>query len=226
MQLRLDDAILPATDLEFESAIPVTSTARARSSPYWLWLVLALPAIYWLGAYWQDALGYGEFLHLSGELGARLLILAMVATPLQMLLPRLSLTRWLLRNRRPIGVAAFGYSALHALAYLQRKADLTRILDEAREVGMWTGWLALGLLLLLAMTSNDAAVRMLRRAWKSLHRWVYAAALLTYLHWLLLAFEPLPASLHFVPLAALEAYRIWSRHILPRYQRDSNAEHV
>ena len=202
----------------------VTDSARATTSPYWLWLVLALPAIYWLGGYWRDALSYGEFLHASGELGARLLILAMAATPLQMLLPRLSLTRWLLRHRRPIGVAAFGYSALHALAYLQRKADLARILDDAREVGMWTGWLALVLLLLLAITSSDAAVRMLQRAWKKLHRWVYPAAMLTYLHWLLSAFEPLPASLHFVPLAALEAYRIWTRYFLRRHQRGDHAE--
>ncbi|CDX58008.1 hypothetical protein MPL3365_290045 [Mesorhizobium plurifarium] len=59
----------------------------------------------------------------------------------------------------------------------------------------------------LAATSNDFAVRTLRRNWKRLHRVVYLAALLLFVHWVLSAFDPLAAYLHLTVLLALEAVR-------------------
>ncbi|MEQ1580133.1 MAG: ferric reductase-like transmembrane domain-containing protein [Steroidobacteraceae bacterium] len=178
-------------------------------SRYLLWILLALPAAFILGGYWRETLVYGEVVHSSGETAARLLIITMAATPLCLMFPGARLPRWLLMNRRYLGVASFAYALLHALTYLERKADLATIVDEGLEVGMATGWVAMVLMLLLAVTSNDASVRLLRKAWKSLHRWVYAAALLTYLHWVLSAFDPTGASIHFAVLALLEGYRIW-----------------
>ncbi len=187
-------------------------------SRYLLWLVLALPAAIMVYGYWRETFVYGEVVHASGETAARLLIAAMAATPLRLLLPRARLPRWLLMNRRSLGVASFGYALLHALTYLERKADLATIVEEAGDVGMWTGWIAFGLMVLLAVTSNDVSVRLLRRAWKSLHRWVYAAAVLACLHWMLSAFAPLGASMHFGLLALLEAYRIWKISFASRRQ--------
>jgi sulfoxide reductase heme-binding subunit YedZ len=178
-------------------------------SRYLLWLVLALPAAVMVYGYWRETLVYGEVVHASGETAARLLIVTMAATPFCLMFPGARLPRWLLANRRYLGVASFGYAMLHAVTYLERKADFATIVEEALEVGMWTGWFAFGLMALLAATSNDMSVRLLRRAWKSLHRWVYAAAVLTYLHWALSAFAPAGASIHFGLLALLEAYRIW-----------------
>lgn len=178
-------------------------------SRYWLWILLALPAALMLNGYWRETLVYGELVHASGEMAARLLIVTMAATPLCLMFPGARLPRWLLMNRRYLGVASFGYALLHAVTYLERKADLATIIDDALYVGMWTGWLAIALMALLAITSNDASVRVLRRTWKALHRWVYAAAVLTYLHWVLSAFAPAGASLHFGLLALFEAYRIW-----------------
>jgi sulfoxide reductase heme-binding subunit YedZ len=70
------------------------------------------------------------------------------------------------------------------------------------------GWLALALFIPLAVTSNDIAVRALKRSWKRLHRLVYPAAILTFLHWLLSAFDPTTAIIHIVVLAAIELLRI------------------
>lgn len=55
------------------------------------------------------------------------------------------------------------------------------------------------------------AVRKLGPRWKSLHRWTYAAAVLTLVHRASLHDwgHPLNAVLHFTPLIALESYRIW-----------------
>ncbi len=62
--------------------------------------------------------------------------------------------------------------------------------------------------ILLAMTSNDWAVKTLKRAWKPLQRWVYVAAVLTLAHWIFLEYELGAALAHFLPLAGLELYRI------------------
>lgn len=174
-----------------------------------LWILLALPAILMLNGYWRETLVYGELVHASGEMAARLLIVTMAATPLCLMFPGARLPRWLLLNRRYLGVASFAYALLHTVTYLGRKADLALIVEEALEAGMATGWLAMVLMLLLAVTSNDTSVRLLRKAWKSLHRWVYPAAVLTFLHWVLSAFDPTGAWIHFGVLALLEGYRIW-----------------
>jgi len=63
-------------------------------------------------------------------------------------------------------------------------------------------------MLALAVTSNDASVRWLRRRWQRLHRLVYIAAILTFAHWVLSAFEPVPGWIHLGVLAALEVYRL------------------
>jgi methionine sulfoxide reductase heme-binding subunit len=184
-------------------------TENVLRSRYWLWTLLALPAALMLNGYWRETLVYGEFVHASGEMAARLLIVTMAATPLCLMFPGARLPRWLLMNRRYLGVASFAYALLHTVAYLERKGDLAAIVEEALETGMATGWVAMVLMLLLAVTSNDASVRLLRKAWKSLHRWVYPAAVLTFLHWVLSAFDPTGAWIHFGVLALLEGYRIW-----------------
>ena len=63
-------------------------------------------------------------------------------------------------------------------------------------------------MLVLAATSNDAAVRSLRARWKWLHRAVYVAAALTFGHWVLTAFDPTTAYVHLGILAALQALRL------------------
>lgn len=187
----------------------MAAVSRVLTSAWLVWLVLALPAAFMAGGYWRETLVYGELVHASGEMAARLLIVTMAATPLCLMFPGARLPRWLLLNRRYLGVASFAYALLHTVTYLERKGDLATIVDEALESGMATGWVAMVLMLLLAMTSNDASVRLLRKAWKRLHRWVYPAAVLTFLHWVLSAFDPTGAWIHFGVLALLEGYRIW-----------------
>ena len=58
------------------------------------------------------------------------------------------------------------------------------------------------------MTSNDIATRALGRLWKRLHRLVYPAAILTFLHWVLASFDPTTAYIHIVILFAIELVRI------------------
>ena len=190
-------------------------------SRYFLWLILVLPAAIQTYRYRQGAIFYGEYLHWSGELAAQLLIVVLAITPLRLAFPQARWVRWLMMRRRYLGVATFGYSVLHAVAYLERQETVRTILDDALSIGMGAGWIALALLLLLAMTSNDASVRLLRRAWKSLHRAVYAAALLTFAHWILTAFDPLTGWVYLGILAALQAFRVWKARTNARRRADA-----
>ncbi|MEO0679775.1 MAG: ferric reductase-like transmembrane domain-containing protein [Pseudomonadota bacterium] len=179
--------------------------------PWWLWALFALPAAGLISAATtsDDPDVLHELLHPTGEFSARFMILAMLATPLSMWLKGWRGPAWLRRNRRYLGVAAFGYAALHTLFYLLDAASLSKVIEEAPRLYIWTGWLAFAIFLPLAATSTDRAVRAMGPAWKALQRWVYAAAVLTLLHWAALHdWGGIgPALVHFGPLAALEAWR-------------------
>jgi sulfoxide reductase heme-binding subunit YedZ len=183
-----------------------------------LWTLLSLPLLF-LGYAWQSGLlVYGELLHLSGEFSARLLVVTMAITPLRLMFPKSGWSAWLLMRRRNFGVATFAYALLHTLVYVSRKQSLSLILDEGIEFSMWTGWAAFLVFLVLALTSNDASPRILRRTWKKIHRAVYVAAFLAFAHWIFIAFDFVPGLIHFVILLTLEIYRLWKRRKLVRHE--------
>ena len=182
---------------------------RLIDSPYLLWLLLALPGAVIIVRYATGAMFYGEVVLATGDISAKLLVATMAVTPLALMFPGRSWVRWLLRRRRYLGVAAFGYAALHTVVYLFRKGTFGLILAEGAEPGLLTGWIALAIFVPLAITSNAAAVRRLGRLWKRLHRWVYVAAILTFVHWVIEAYDPVPGLIHLAVLAAFEGLRLW-----------------
>lgn len=189
------------------------SNVRARFSPYLLWLLLALPAFGMVGDVFsaESTRIYGRLLHSTGEFSARFMIISMMATPLMLLFKGKSWTRWMVKNRRYFGVAAFAYAALHTLFYILKLNSFDRVISELSDFYIWTGWLAFLIFIPLAATSMDYAVRKLGTWWKPLQRWAYAAAVLTLLHWASLHNWGgwAPAAVHFGPLVLLSAYRIW-----------------
>lgn len=183
------------------------------NSPYLFWALLALPAIV-LSARLASGSTEPEFLlHPTGEFAARFMIIAMAITPLRLIFPKAGWLLWLQRRRRYLGVAAFGYAALHTIFYIVDMGALQLMLDEFWALGIWTGWAAFAIFIPLAATSNDAAQRWLLARWKQLQRLVYAAAVLTLVHWIFVHNELGPALVHFLPLAALEGWRIWKIHL-------------
>lgn len=185
-------------------------TSIMKSRPL-LWLVLALPGLWigWRWAFTPDAYGYGHAIGDSGDWAAWLLMATLAVTPLRLIFRRARWTGWLMRRRRDIGVASFAYAAGHALIYLVKKASPELVFAELSTPYMLAGWLALALFLPLAITSNDISVRRLKRSWKRLHRLVYPAAILTFLHWIWSAFDPTTAWIHTGILAAIEIVRVY-----------------
>ena len=190
------------------------------SSRIFLWLLLGAPLAWISYRYYVGELFYGEVIHVSGELSARILMLTMAVTPLRLFFSNAIWPNWLLHRRRDLGIAAFAYAALHTIVYVDRKDDLGEIVAEATEFAMWSGWLAFAIFLALALTSNDASVRWLRRRWKKLHRWIYLAALLSFAHWIFSAFDVVPGVIHFVIILVLEMYRLWKRRAMKRRKVD------
>jgi sulfoxide reductase heme-binding subunit YedZ len=188
-------------------------------NPYWLWAVLALPALTMIAPFFgEETRELRDVIHGSGEFAARFMIISLMATPLMLLTKGSGFARWLKNNRRYFGVAAFAYAAVHTLAYVVVEQTLARILAEASDFDMLTGWLAFAVFIPLAATSMDFAVRKMGIWWKPLQRWTYAAAALTLLHWASLhdwGGWP-PAMVHFAPLAALTVYRIWWNYFRKR----------
>ncbi|MGD2133523.1 MAG: ferric reductase-like transmembrane domain-containing protein [Maricaulaceae bacterium] len=173
-----------------------------------LWLVLSLPAAASSYFYLTGETSYGQFIHSSGDYAVWLLMATLAVTPLRLMTGSAGWVMWLMRRRRDLGVATFAYALLHTVVYLERKASLGLIWTEAQEPGLATGWIAGLIFAVLAITSNDISVRKLGPAWKRLHRVVYFGAILTFVHWLLVAFDPTTAILHAAALAAIEAVRI------------------
>ncbi|MEN0086943.1 MAG: ferric reductase-like transmembrane domain-containing protein [Pseudomonadota bacterium] len=189
-------------------------------SPYWLWLVLSIPAFGMLAALSNatDPDIFHELLHPSGEFAARFMIIAMLASPLVLVFRGWRGPRWFQKNRRYFGVAAFGYAALHTIFYLIDEGSVASVVADIPKFYIWTGWVAFLIFIPLAATSMDYFVRLMGPAWKTLQRTTYIAALFTLLHWAALHdWGGIgPALVHFGPLALLEAYRLWYWTLRPR----------
>ena len=180
--------------------------------PITFWALLSLPTIpMTLGLTSGTPDAVKTLLHPTGEFAARFMIIAMMITPLMMLFRDASWPRWLMKRRRYLGVAAFFYALAHTVLYLIDEGAIAFTDGEVSKLYIWTGWIAFLIFVPLAVTSTDAWVRRLGRSWKKLQQFVYAAAILTLIHWAALHdWGGVGAALvHFAPLAALEVYRLW-----------------
>lgn len=189
------------------------SSVQDRLVARLVWLALAAPLAvitYW---YLTGQWFYGEYVQATGDWATKLLILAMAITPLRRTFPKLRLLAWLLRQRRYMGVAVFGYAIAHLLAYMVKLGVGERMIAEALEPGMLAGWVALFLFVPLAVTSNDLSVVKLGRRWKHLHRLIYIAAVLTFAHWIMEAFDPFEGYVHAGVLLILEVYRLTMKYM-------------
>jgi sulfoxide reductase heme-binding subunit YedZ len=172
--------------------------------------LLALPALPMLLAAGvaDDPRALRHLVHGTGAWAGRFLVLALALGPLAMLRPRWPALRWLIRRRRAVGLAAFGYAAAHLAFHLADRGPGAFAARELARVAILCGWAAFLIMVPLALTSNDAAVRRLGTRWKPLQRWAYAAAALVFAHWALARHGAAAAVLTFAPLAALEAWRL------------------
>jgi len=141
------------------------------------------------------------------------LIATLLVTPLRDWLQEPAL----IRIRRMCGLFTFFYASLHTLAWAWWEQNLV-LVDMLRDVVqrpfVSVGMAAFLVLLAMALTSNQRAMRAMGRYWKALHRWVYLVAVLSIVHyWLHKAGKNdfLEVTIYGGVVAALLAWRLWRR---------------
>lgn len=140
----------------------------------WLGFAAALGA---LGANPVEAL-----IRSLGDWALRLVLITLCMTPLR------QVTGWggFIRVRRMLGLFAFFYAALHLIAYAGIDLELqwaALLRDITKRPFITMGALAFVLLLPLALTSTDRAIRSLGSHWRRLHRLIYLITALACLHY-------------------------------------------
>jgi len=121
--------------------------------------------------------------HDTGDWALRFLLISLAVTPLRLLTGK----AWLIRYRRMLGLFAFFYALLHFSIYLwidQGFLWSEIVADILKRPYITVGFAAFLILLPLAATSTKGMVRRLGKRWTSLHRLVYASALLAILHFI------------------------------------------
>ena len=180
-----------------------------------LFLLALGPFAYLLGGALTDSLGANPAEALTrgtGDWTLRLLCVTLAVTPLRQWTGWTALARW----RRMLGLFAFFYGLLHFLCYawLDMGFDWSAVLqDIPKRPFVLVGSLALLLMLPLAATSFDRAVRQLGAPrWRALHRLVYAIALLGLLHffWMRSAKNNFgEVAIYAAVIALLLGWRLW-----------------
>jgi sulfoxide reductase heme-binding subunit YedZ len=146
--------------------------------------LVPLVRLFWLGFHDDLSANPIEFVERSTGFWALFILLVTLAlTPIRLITGRV----WQIQMRRMLGLFMFFYACLHVSTYLWLDfsfdwTDITK--DIAKHPRILVGFAAFVLTLPLAITSNNAMVRLLRERWKKLHRLVYLVAILAVIHFL------------------------------------------
>jgi sulfoxide reductase heme-binding subunit YedZ len=156
--------------------------------------------------------------HATGDWTFNFLLLTLAITPLRTITGQ----HWLVRLRRMLGLFAFFYGLLHFLTFagFDHAFDPGAIMhDVAKRPFVAAGFVAFVLMIPLAATSFNAAVRWLGgRRWQELHRSVYAIGIIACVHyfWLVKITAIQWPLLYAAILAALLGWR--ARERMRKYQ--------
>lgn len=180
-------------------------------------LAFSLPLCFWGWQLWLTLQGQSTEISTdpaavladkTGFWAINCLLASLALTPLQ----RQFKLRWVI-YRRAIGLWAFFYVLLHIVVFftLTLDGDVADFFHEVTQRPyIVLGSVAALLLLPLAATSTEAAMRWLRKRWKTLHKLVYPAAILAVVHeiWQVKSFE-MVAVFHAVVLTGLLGIRLY-----------------
>ena len=145
-----------------------------------------------------------------GKTATLLLIGVLSMSPLKVLFPKAAFVRKLNRHRRLVGVSAFFFALTHLCFYVVYSGGLAVFLEDIEKPFILSGATAFIILLVLAVTSTNRAVRKLGgKNWKRLHRLAYGAAILLVFHQALQEKEGAVQTVYFfAPLAVLQILRL------------------
>jgi len=176
-----------------------------------VYLAAALPGAWLVGGALAGGLGVDPVKRLEQELGLlalQLLVIGLAITPL-----RRHAGLNLLRFRRAVGLSAFGYALVHLAVWLA--LDMQGLwgqiaADLVKRPYITVGMAAFALIVPLALTSTDTAIRRMgAAAWRRLHRLVYPAALAAAVHFVMVVKAwPVEPFLYLAAILGLLALRL------------------
>lgn len=117
----------------------------------------------------------------TGSWAIYFLFITLAVTPLRRWLN----WNWLAPHRRMLGLFALFYAVLHVLAYLifMLGLDISKLMAElVKRPYITAGAPAVAILIVLGVTSTKAMMRRLGKRWVALHRLIYLAVLLAWIH--------------------------------------------
>ncbi|MCZ4695077.1 hypothetical protein DWB61_08985 [Ancylomarina euxinus] len=115
---------------------------------------------------------------LTGLWAIRFFLAAFLMTPISLVIGR----NFPLYFRQSIGIATGLFTTLHVLVFVFSEG----ILQVFTRAELIFGFVAFLIILSLTITSSKWAMKLLKRKWKSLHRWVYLATFFVMLHLIIL----------------------------------------
>jgi len=148
------------------------------------------------------------------------LLVTLSITPLR----KLTRQYWLIQYRRMLGLFAFFYACLHFTTYiwLDQFFDLSSIKKDIYKRPFITmGFTAFVLMIPLAATSTQWAIRKLGKRWQKLHRLIYFSAAAGVIHYLwLVKIDKRVPLIYASILAILLLYRliVWSKQQISWFQ--------
>jgi methionine sulfoxide reductase heme-binding subunit len=123
------------------------------------------PYAYWIGS---------EMFRNAGHWAIRFLLISLAMSP------SYSIFSWrkALGLRKSAGLWAFAFASLHVCMFFADRFWGKIVYEPYYPIGI----AAISILSLMAVTSNQRAMRLMKKWWKRLHRMVYVAGLLVALH--------------------------------------------
>jgi sulfoxide reductase heme-binding subunit YedZ len=149
-----------------------------------------IPLLLIVWDFWQGSMAlminpFQDVTFRTGKAALIFLLLSLAITPLHTVFG----WRQLLPLRKPLGLYAFMYGALHFAifvvdnGYFGDSIDFMAVYEATFEKRFaLVGFIALMIMLPLALTSTKSAMRTLKKNWKRLHRLVYLAGILVIVH--------------------------------------------
>jgi sulfoxide reductase heme-binding subunit YedZ len=198
------------------------NVVRACKRPQWwawaVWLAILLPGLgvfaallsdFLMNTRWLGANPIKEGEQILGQLTIKYLVATLAVAPVRRLLG----WNWVARDRRTFGLAAFFYALTHFLwfALLDIQLDGAELAKGlTKRPYIIVGFIALLVMVPLALTSTKAAIARMKKRWSVLHRWTYLVPVLGVTHWWMsVKADIADPILYSVTFAGLLGWRWW-----------------
>lgn len=150
-------------------------------------LAVVVPFFYWIAGIFLEWLGVEPLVKINTQSGYVVLILLL----LNLLVGAIHDLKWfdlkwyrfIYMSRRYLGIACGFYVVLHFVTYLAKESFAAKGWEQiVTKNYLIAAAISATIILILALTSNNISMRVLKKNWKRLHRLIYLASVTVLFH--------------------------------------------